>query len=44
MATSMKTLLKNRPRIILNFFMIIPIRPVTYKKGISAGAEERVMH
>ena len=37
----MKTLLKNRLRIILNFFAIIPIRPVVQKKGILAGAEER---
>ena len=40
-ATSMKTSLKNRLHIILNFFAIIPISPVTYKKGIFAGAEER---
>ena len=37
----MKTSLKNRLRIFLNFFAIIPIRPVTYKKGILAGAEAR---
>ena len=37
----MKTLLENRLRIILNFFGIILIRPVAYKKGILAGAEER---
>ena len=29
----MKTSLKNRLRIILNCFAIIPIRPVTYKTG-----------
>ena len=37
----MKTSLKNRLRIILNIFAIIPIHPVTKKKGILAGAEER---
>ena len=37
----MKTSLKNRLRIILNFFAIIPIRPVTQKKGILARAEAR---
>ena len=33
--------MKNRLRIILNFFAIIPIRLVSQKKGILAGAEER---
>ena len=40
-ATSMETSLNNRLRILLNFFAIISIRPVTYKKGILVGAEER---
>ena len=40
-AMSIKTSLKNRLRIILNFFAIIPIRPVTQKRGILAEAEER---
>ena len=31
-ATSMKTSLKDRLRILLNFFAIIPIRPVIKKK------------
>ena len=37
----MKTSLKNRLRIILNFFAIIPAHLVTKKKGILVGAEER---
>ena len=37
----MKMSLKNRLRILLNVFAIIPIRPVTKKKGILVGAEER---
>ena len=37
----MNTSLKNRLRIILNFFAVIPIRPDTSKKGIFSGAEER---
>ena len=37
----MKTSLKNRLRTLLNFFAIIPIRPVTLKKRILVGAEER---
>ena len=40
-ATSMETSLENSLRILLNFFAIISIRPVTYKKGILVGAEER---
>ena len=37
----MKTSLKNRLCILLNFFAIIPIRPVTSKKGILVGPEVR---
>ena len=37
----METSLRNILRILLNFFAIISIRPVTYKKGILVGAEER---
>ena len=37
----METSLKNSLRILLNFFAIISIRPVTYKKGILLEAEER---
>ena len=37
----MKTSLKKRLRILLIFFAIIPIHPVTWKKGILVGAEER---
>ena len=40
-ATSMKTSLKNRLRILLDVFTIIPIRPVTQKKGILVGTEEK---
>ena len=31
----------NTERFPLNFFAIIPIRSVTYKKGILVGADER---
>ena len=37
----MKTSLKNRLRIVLNFFPIIPILPVILRKRILAAAEER---
>ena len=37
----MKTSVKNRLRILSNFFAIIPSRPVTLKRGINVGAEER---
>ena len=37
----MKTSLKNRIGILLNFLAIIPIRPVIKKKWILIGAEER---
>ena len=37
----MKTSLKNRLRILSNFFAIIPSRPVTLKREIYVGAEER---
>ena len=37
----METSLRNILRILFNFFAIISIRPVTYKKGILVGAEER---
>ena len=37
----METSLKNRLRILLNVFAIIPIRPVIQKKWILIEAEER---
>ena len=40
-ATSMKTSLKNRLQILSLFFAIIPRGPVTQKKGIWVGAEEK---
>ena len=39
----MKTSLKNSLHILLNFFVIIQICPIIYRKGILAGAEERGM-
>ena len=40
----MKTLLKNRLRILSSHFAIIPSLPVTQKKGIYVGDEERGPH
>ena len=40
----MKTSLKNRLAILSNHFEIIPSRPVTSKRGIYVGAEERGPH
>ena len=41
-AKSTKNSLKNRLRFLSNHFAIIPSRPVTQKKGIYFGAEERM--
>ena len=43
-ATFVKTSLENRLRILSLFFVIIPRGPVTQKKGIRVGAEERGPH
>ena len=43
-ATTMKSSLKNSLRILSNHFAIIAIRPVTWKKEIDVGAEERGPH